>query len=101
MTDKVIRDGMVAVIVSPGFGAGWSTWNDGEDAAWCRHDPELVAAIEAGDKARAETLAEMRNEHIYTGGLRDARVEWVPLGAPYYIHEYDGNEWIVSDFLTA
>ena len=24
--NKVIRDGKVAVVVSPGFGAGWSTW---------------------------------------------------------------------------
>lgn len=30
---KLIRDGKVAVLVSPGFGAGWSTWNgDDEDA---------------------------------------------------------------------
>ena len=28
MSDKVIRDGKVAVIISPGFGAGWSTWAD-------------------------------------------------------------------------
>src|SRR6478609_2455061 len=30
---KVIRDGMVAVIVSPGFGAGWSTWADDAESA--------------------------------------------------------------------
>ena len=24
---KIIRDGKVAVLYSPGFGAGWSTWN--------------------------------------------------------------------------
>jgi len=27
---KYIRDGKVAVLYSPGFGAGWSTWNDDE-----------------------------------------------------------------------
>ena len=27
--DKVIRDGKVAVLYSPGFGAGWSTWSRG------------------------------------------------------------------------
>ena len=26
--EKIIRDGKVAVAVSYGFGAGWSTWND-------------------------------------------------------------------------
>ena len=25
--EKVVRDGKVAVLVSPGYGAGWSTWN--------------------------------------------------------------------------
>jgi hypothetical protein len=27
VTDRLIRDGSVAVLYSPGFGAGWSTWN--------------------------------------------------------------------------
>ena len=27
MKDRVIRDGLVAVVYSPGFGAGWYTWN--------------------------------------------------------------------------
>ena len=26
--EKIVRDGMVAVAVSYGYGAGWSTWND-------------------------------------------------------------------------
>ena len=25
--DKAINDGMVAILYSPGFGAGWSSWN--------------------------------------------------------------------------
>jgi len=36
MKDRVIRDGRVAVVYSPGFGAGWSTWAHGE------HGNELV-----------------------------------------------------------
>ena len=34
MVTKVIRDGKVAVLYSPGFGAGWSTWNS--------HNPDLL-----------------------------------------------------------
>ena len=101
MSDKVIRDGKVAVIVSPGFGAGWSTWADDEHAAWCRHDPALVEAVEAKDWDRVKALAEACDEDIYLGGNEVLVVEWVPKGAPYYIHEYDGNEWIVTDFLRA
>ena len=26
--EKIVRDGKVAVAVSYGFGAGWSTWNE-------------------------------------------------------------------------
>lgn len=33
--DKVIRDGMVAVIYSPGYGAGWSSWNRDYPLLWC------------------------------------------------------------------
>ena len=31
MSKKYIRDGQVAVIYSPGYGAGWSTWNEHEE----------------------------------------------------------------------
>ena len=33
MTEKYIKDGQVAVAYSPGFGAGWSTWNGTESTA--------------------------------------------------------------------
>ena len=29
--EKVIRDGKVAVLYSPGYGAGWSTWCYNDD----------------------------------------------------------------------
>lgn len=99
MTDKVIRDGLVAVIYSPGFGSGWSTWNS-DHAEWCRHAPELVAAVEAGDYKTIERLAEERD--AWCSCLRDPlRIAWVPEGSPYYIHEYDGSEHVVTDFLIA
>lgn len=41
---RVVRDGKVAVLVSPGYGAGWSTWAAGEEVMFC---PEIVAAVEA------------------------------------------------------
>ena len=46
MSEKVVRDGKMAVLVSPGFGAGWSTWADNkEDAVFA---PEVVAWVKAG-----------------------------------------------------
>ena len=42
---KLKRDGKVAVIYSPGFGAGWSTWADGNAEA-VLFDPELAEMLE-------------------------------------------------------
>lgn len=97
MTDtlisKVVRDGMVAVVVSPGYGAGWSTWSF--DAS--PFDPTVVAWIEAGKPYPApyEYTADEDEEHdIYTGGLRQAVIEWLPVGTRFRIDEYDGHESI-------
>lgn len=48
MVDKVIRDGKVAVIYSPGYGSGWSTWSGASKEIIERmiFDPELVALVE-------------------------------------------------------
>lgn len=95
---KVVRDGKVAVLVSPGYGAGWSTW--GGDAAAKMYCPELVAAVEANEphealKAIAARLFPTATE--YDGGLRQLRVEWVPVGTRFHIHEYDGSETLKTD----
>lgn len=87
---KVERDGKVAVIVSPGYGAGWSTWatNLGEASIYA---PDVVAWIEDGkpdDAVRVEGF----ERYGYTGGLYQAEVEWVPKGARFIIDEYDGHE---------
>lgn len=87
---KVERDGMVAVLVSPGFGAGWSTWADESEAAVFA--PDVVAWIEAGKPD--EDVASFER-YGYTGGLRDVQIEWVPKGARFMIDEYDGSEQLV------
>jgi hypothetical protein len=42
---KMLRDGQVAVLVSPGFGAGWYTWHSIEELVY---DPSIVEWLEAG-----------------------------------------------------
>lgn len=85
---RVVRDGMVAVLVSPGYGAGWSTWaSDLGDAAVFA--PDVVAWIEGG-KVGETDFAE---KYGYDGGgLSDCVIEWVPLGTRFIIDEYDGAE---------
>jgi len=93
MTDKVVRDGKVAVLYSPGYGAGWSTWNGclGEEAVFC---PDLVAAAlgETGETQLAVIERVWANEeYVCTLGV-PLSVEWVPQGYTFEISEYDGFE---------
>jgi hypothetical protein len=90
--DKVIRDGKVAVVYSPGFGAGWSTWGEGASP----FDPSIVEWIEAG-KPAPTPYPDGENadgKYVYNGGLDQARIEWIPVGTQFVIEEYDGSESI-------
>lgn len=98
--EKVVRDGKVAVLVSPGFGAGWYTWARTDDAkAECLlFDPEMVEWVLAGKNGEPPDLeAKYGLEHLYTGGAEDLVVQWVPVGAKFRIHEYDGSESLVLE----
>ena len=89
---KVIRDGKVAVLYSPDYGAGWYTWNqENQDMIF---DPTVVMFVEDGDLDKAEAYATLKWPDAYLGGLRDLRVEWIPEGTAFKINEYDGNESI-------
>lgn len=88
MAEKVIREGKVAVLVSPEYGAGWSTWADDSRAAVFA--PDVVAWVEAG-KPDID-LKETFGHYGYLGGLRDVEIEWVPVGTRFEIDEYDGSE---------
>lgn len=93
--DRVIRDGAVAVLVSPGYGAGWSTWADKEFKKWALFSPAVVEWVEGGKQGDIDEIVkrELGSEsHFYTGGAADLEVEWVPQGSSFRIDEYDGSE---------
>lgn len=92
---KVIRNRKVAVLVSPGFGAGWSSWNTGPLEEFLLFDERLVLAKEAGhDEADIEALmgAWFGDDQPYIGGWDQVVIEWVPVGTQFRIDEYDGSE---------
>lgn len=93
--EKLIRDGKVAVLISPGFGAGWSTWaGDGLDR-FALFDRRLVEAAEAGVDDIEPLIKKLTGkEYFYCGGWRDVVVKWLPQGTAFYVDEYDGNESI-------
>lgn len=93
MTEKLIKDGKVAVLYSPGFGAGWYSWHS--DKRLLFH-PEIVQKV-LDDKRREITdkfILDLTGIDIYTGGARDLKVEWLPEGTLFEINEYDGSESI-------
>lgn len=92
--DRVIRDGKVAVLVSPGFGAGWSTWADRELRERLLFDPAVVAWVELG-KVGDVPVDQYDDTYLYTGGADDLTIKWVPEGTQFRISEYDGSEHIV------
>lgn len=89
--EKLERDGKVAVLVSHGFGAGWSTWNSEHRETLCM-DAEIVQAVLDADIARAVRIAKEKCGDFYEGGASGLEVHWVDKGAAFEIEEYDGSE---------
>lgn len=96
--DRLIRDGNeFGIVVSPGWGAGFSTWTDVP-----AHHPGVVSLVLTGNKHvlehsdQDELLSALgldpKTTHYYDGGVRDLEVHWLPLGTKYRITEYDGSE---------
>jgi len=94
--EKVIRDGKVAVLISPGFGAGWSTWNRGHNDILLFH-PKLVEMVEQGKQGQIndEWMKENFNlDDVYCGGAEDLEIVWLDEGSAFTVEEYDGSESI-------
>jgi hypothetical protein len=95
--EKYIRaNGDVGVLYSPGFGAGWSTWNSGDVAERMVFDNALVEAVLNEDRALAAEIASRfaDGEHVCVLGAEDLRVSFLDPDAAFRIEEYDGSERI-------
>jgi hypothetical protein len=93
---KCIRDGKVAVLYSPGFGAGWSTWNDDKYREFLLHDEKLVELVEFNQQDKIEEYVKsvFPGEYVCVLGADQLRVEWVYPGTQFIITDYDGSEYI-------
>jgi len=97
--DRIINDyEEVAIAVSRGFGAGWSTWSDVSPL-----DPDFNQLFIKKEYEKARRLADKRQ--IYSGGIEDIEIIWVPIDTKFIIQEYDGSETIMMqtdfDWITA
>jgi len=118
---KYVRDGKIAVIYSPGYGAGFGSWNQ-QYMPDIVTDPEIVEFIlmhnpkdgriqswaaggkENEDMNRLRAFITSKYKDAYLGA-DILRIEWVSLGERWRIDEYDGNESIeildVDDYYVA
>ena len=87
------------VLISPGYGAGWSTWNDPRMA----FDRRLIEAFERGVSKEEMTYLCIEQGYgytgkdglyVYMGGFNQLKVVEVPSGTVFRIDEYDGSESI-------
>ena len=85
------------VLVSHGYGSGWSTYNPIGIAT----DKRLIELFENGctkeemQKACVECgYVDAYGNAPYMGGFDGLAVEEVPKGSYFKIREYDGMEWI-------
>ena len=99
--EKVIKDNKVAVLYSPGYGAGWSTWNDKPELVF---DPVIVnMLLDAEDRPeqseedledRIMVYLTLKYNDCYFGGVDTLTIKWVPIGSQFRITEYDGSETV-------
>lgn len=95
--DKVVRDGLVAVLYSPGYGSGWYTWNT--EYPQILYDPKIVEWVEAGKPQDQLDLIKAYMESTYPdtyigSNLIQLEIEWMSVGTQFQVHEYDGSESI-------
>ena len=84
------------ILISPGYGAGWSTWNTPEMA----FNKNLIDLFESGC-----TREEMHDACLklgyeadmggpFLGGFGQLEVRHIPKGKLFKIREYDGSEYV-------
>ena len=100
--EKLVRDGSVAVIIAPDYGAGWYSWHDNEELLY---SPSIVTWVVSKEFDKIKTYLELVYPDDYYSDLTDLTVAWIPLGTLFRVEQYDGAEYIVMqdqlEWLTA
>lgn len=82
----------LGVLISYGYGAGWSTWNETELAYDKRVVEKWLENVSSDEMCNfVENLGYKRP---YMGGYKGLELEFVPRGTLFRISEYDGYEAI-------
>ena len=111
VTRYINKEGKVGVLISGGYGAGWSTWANNNDREFLLFDRGLVALAldkEAAYESRdfgvnfdklidksyrdVEEYLHANDRDPYTGGWDGVSVTWMDPGTEFIVEEYDGSE---------
>lgn len=90
--NKLIENGLVAVLVSRGYGAGWSTWNY-ECREEMLYDADVARLVlDGASQDDIVALASSKWPDAYLGGVDGLYVYWIAPGTRFRVDEYDGAE---------
>lgn len=86
--------GRVAVLYSPGYGAGWSTWNAGPKREALCMDRRIIEAVIEGDREKAAQIAQslFPDEYVCVAGADQLQIKWIDRGCAFEVDDHDGNE---------
>ena len=86
---------MKKFLISPGYGAGWSTWNT-EYTEFLLFDKGLIELAESeastGEVDKYIKTKLGKNVYVYTGGWYNIKIVEVEDNVKIRVSEYDGNE---------
>lgn len=96
---KYIENGKVAVLVSPGHGAGWSTWQYDKYKEFYAMDKRLVSMYldNTDEDVVVAFCLRTTGAEPYMGGWDDIEIEWLDAGEKFMIQEYDGHEYLITE----
>ena len=91
------EDGKIEILISPHYGAGWSTWNEISMAL----DKRIIDYFKQHGRSVEydEVEAFVRSlgyRRCYAGGWDDIVIETVEKGEAFMVTEYDGYETLES-----
>lgn len=93
------KDGDIEILISPGFGAGWSTWDS--NSINLAVDKKIIDFFKKYGKYvsldKLKTFLEsIGYEGVYCGGWKNIVIEKIKPNCKFRIDEYDGSEELIS-----
>ncbi len=94
------------ILYSPGYGAGWSSWNDYDVGKFMAEYQPIIEAIENGEKMCEvhplvlkmvnEIKQKFNKDYVCVAGARDLEVRCV--NGAYKIEDHDGFESVTESY---